>query len=405
MEKIKVNSGILIKKLRDHEDDFLILNTESKKVRIEKLEKNGSKYSTPKGSKDEVVFKLVPTALSSKHLDRAKLKGIRDVAPDFKAMQDRADKKASGDSKLFRASVRVPGILIGNSNDNIDDERLYVLGKAKDDDVTLKEILTLPRISKLEMSGNTTSLFNVFDHRPNALLGYHRNLLSLLVDKGGDYSIGKADLELVWEIGFTVMMLSLASYDVKIKNIMLPESTGYLTKKLEEIASKFLTGYKVSIIKKPKVEDLYRYYTQRKSNYSKLTNSVRVGFRDYDNKFSGETKQEIGDIFKDADGKFYDFLEDGKIKIFKVKRQFHRHAISKIMSDMHLFNSKGTLTGDTLLFDDNVVSGSTMRDLLIPIAKGTVKDGQILPFCFFGQHARDTRISGITKENLNDDNS
>lgn len=370
-------------------------------VSLPKDEKTGL-YTNNKSYK--ILFKLFPLEVPKAVKDRAVIKGIKDVAPDFDKILDRA-KDSKVNKKTFKLLDRRPGIAlkedgtpytIGAGNQKGFDKLFYLPNTLSAYSYVMEEYLPVYICF---------DSINTKDLQRNDFLNILRILVGkpLLQNTSEEIKISNEVLKQIWSVGISVVYLSLQTYGKQIDHIIIPSSTGKLMSYIrEEFIKKFYPDKKVITISKPCIKELYKFYEENKSSYDKEFKEVVAPSYERTGK---DKKLKISSVFKNVDGEFYDFLQSTDsyeekscqvIKLAKVSGYYHRILLSRIMSDYVIDKYKEIkdITHENiLLLDDDAITGSTLSNFLAPIIKKSKVENKIYAFTLFGNGKNDNEQS------------
>lgn len=389
-------------------DDFVVVYSTSHKISVKRKSEVSLKS-------DRLLYKLFPPHFTKGQMERAKKKGLKDIAPDFDTLKLRSEKKKKGEIDAFRVSVRVPAIAL-------DTETLtpYSIGNWNKDKTTYDAAYYLPNVAPTYngIHNEDIVIYLCYDAIRKITLNLHEfwNVSRTLIGKPLKKpeiktTIDKRDQEIIWKVAMLIMTLSLYTYGKEIKTIVLPSSTGGVNKYVRDYLVNIYPKAKVVTIRKPAQKELLDYYKKHKSTYDEVFNdTVKESY-----KRTGKQEIELlGDVFYDSKGNLYDIwdktddYEGGSriaVKMSKIYGYHHRLLIAKIMSDYVLTNKQliKDIDGQTLVIDDTVTTGATLSSFVIPVVKASGAS-HIYPFALFGEgNNRTDKSLGIDYSKTRDD--
>lgn len=382
-ESLSSKQAYIHKLLSDDDDDdtFLVSDTEKKSIGFQKLKKIGDNKwdidSLP--SHQNALMKLTPLRVGANHIDRAKKKGIQDVSPGLSKFIDRTN-NSKDDGKLFRVMSKTPGIALGRKKGDTSGElHRYNLNNK---DLVLDRIYNLPRIRKItsDIDGEAIPVFLPFDFINNSkLAGKTPHLIrAALVGKNDTYKFDIGSRDKLWKVGVSIISGVLHTYNENVDNVIVPTSSGALVSEIRKIFKDYYPSVNIITIKKPEKDKLLKFYEDNRNKYDKLfIDKVVPSYKEKDT----YDKYKPKDLFTNQDGESYPEMwyngdnnyeerNDSVIKVAKLKTAAHRQLMASLMSDFIIAdNSIGSLSGNSIIIDDSVTSGSTIVSFLYPIVR------------------------------------
>lgn len=382
-ESLKEKQAFIHKLLSDDDDDdtFVVADTDTKTISLKKLKKTGDNKWDIDGlpANQNALMKLTPLKVPSNGIDRAKKKGIQDVSPGLSKFIDRTN-NSKDDGKLFRVMSKTPGIALGRKKGDTSGElHRYNLNNK---DLVLDKIYNLPRIRKItsDIDGEAIPVFLPFDFINNSKLsGKTPHLVrAALVGKNDTYKFTGSDRDKLWKVGVSIISGVLHTYNESVDNVIVPTSSGALVAEIRKIFKEYYPSVNIITIKKPEKTKLLKFYDKNRNKYDKMfIDKVVPSYKDKDT----YDKYKPKDLFTNQDGNPYPEMwyngdnnyeerDDSVIKIAKLKTAAHRQLMATLMSDFIISdNSIGSLSGNSIIIDDSVTSGSTIVSFLYPVVK------------------------------------
>lgn len=369
-------------------DSFMVFITKDREVVVKRV---SDRHKT-----DILLMKLFPGPMTDTQVSRAKSKGIRDIAPDFTKINDRTDKRSSGELGLLRVNVRRPGFVLSVSDDRIEP---YNIGSGK----PIDKAYYLPNVAPVRdlVNNEYNTIFITYDSMNQSGLGMKvsRNLLAKLVGKSDRYEdeavkISKDTNEILWINGILIMAMSMLCYNHDIDTIVLPSSTGKSISFIRDNLLRIYPNAKVVTIKKPSQKELLDFYDKNRSKYDKEFNDIVLP--SYYRAGKSGVADKLRDPFYTKDNELYNiwserdsYEEDPNIviKMTKISGYFHRRLISRIMSDYVIATDDKIkdLGKEILVVDDDITTGATLTGFVLPIIRSQASKSNIYPFAIFGR--------------------
>lgn len=357
------------------DEDFLVVNLETKEIYVRQFKLLPSELfdTADLQEKEVILFKIKPLKVQFKAFERMRKKGIKDVAPSFSDIL----KRAEGD--IFRSLNRNPALVF--CKDEKGKEHNYQIGGRNVG--TMSHAYTLPKIRLVDNDFNKykVPIFIMFDHIDRKAVGGSSNyaaILGALVGKRDDYKIDKTLLENLWNLSICILFSSLYTYGIKIDNLVVPSSMGKLVTFYRDAFKTYSPNTNIVTLKKPTLNQLESYYVANKIKYDKLFE--RMVIPSYEQKNVLDTYHPK-DLFKMENNEYYPNIvyvpdaeyeerNDKTIKISKLPTGPHRQLMTKLMSDYILdSNFLPALKGSVILFDDDVITGSTLINFMYTTIK------------------------------------
>lgn len=390
----------------DLDNEYLVLNTKTKMIEIKKLPFDETKklHINNLSSEYIIIFKIFPLTCSEKQFYRIRNKGITQVIPGFKEIQDRANKVKNGDIGLFRVTTNLPAILFGKNKET--GKTLHYNIGDRESIVTNAYFLPRVKLIKQELTNSIIPTFITMDYIDGTRLEGSSavKVIRTLVDKENGYSIEKSDLIKLWKLSAYIIYSSLFSQNISPDFIVLPSSSGGYINTVRELLIKQFPKVKIITLKKPCQKDLLDYYEANKAKYDKIFKETC--YLDEGLKLDNN----ISDVFYNTKNELYNFwgtvsdYENRKCKVVKIAKVMsspHRELITKIMSDFNIEKLKtDEVKGNIILLDDDIISGSTLVNFMHHTIERSISDENkanslILTFAFIAKKSSQREPSYI----------
>lgn len=361
------------------DNEFLIANNETKELYTKKFQLLPTlTYDTSELTKNEVIlFKLKPMLLDEKIIERAQKKGLREAIPSFDDIIKRAK-----DSKQFKSILKNPGIALYDYEGKTYNYQLNSNNLNKFD-----RVYTLPkiRIVRNNFTNYEVPVFILFDHIDRIKLGirHYAGVLGALVGKKEEYKIDDKLLYKIWDLSIAILFGSLHTYKIEIDYIIVPSSMGKLISYYRDAFKTYFPNTKIITLKKPTLTELESFYSLYKDKYDKQFNyEVISSYKDkgvYDvynpkDPFKNKNNEYYPNIIYVPDSE-YENRNDETIKISKLPTRPHRQLMTSLMSDF-IINSQEfiNLSGNIILFDDDITTGATLVNFMYNTIKSSSKN-------------------------------